>query len=258
MELTPEMTRLAPGLLGVIARVVGIFVFTPALSSSAVPMRLRYFLSVVIALAVVRRVGWPAAGPAGAADRLRALACELLVGLTIGYAARLVFVGVELAASHAAQQMGVALGELFDPAGGAGGGAVRRLFWLLAVVIFLGIGGHRVILGGLLKTFQAVPPGAAPQSEAVLATAANLLRVSFELGLKIASPVLVAMLLTTVALGMLQKSMPQCNLLSVGLSVRVLVGLAFLAASIAVMVPLLETVMGALEREMPALWGAGE
>jgi len=257
MDLTPQTMMLAPVLLGVTARVVGVFVFAPGLAGSALPLRLRYFLSVAIALAVVRNMGSLPAAPAGTADLLAGLACELLVGLTIGYAARLVFVGVELAASHAAQQMGVALGELFAPGDGESGGAVRRMFWLLAVVIFFGIGGHRVVLGGLLKTFQVVPPGALPPARAVLETAANLLAVSFELGLKIASPVLVAMLLTTVALGMLQKSMPQCNVLSVGLSVRVLAGLAVLAASISVMVPLLEAAMAILTRQMSSLWAAG-
>jgi len=161
-----------------------------------------------------------------------------------------------LAAAHAAQQMGLALGELFDPAGGEGGGPARRLFWILAVVIFLAIGGHRVVLGGLLETFRAVPPSAVLPAQAVLETAAGLLKASFELGLKIASPILVAMLLASVALGMLQKSMPQCNLLSVGLPARVLVGLVLLAASIAVMVPLLETALGAVSGELSALWRA--
>jgi flagellar biosynthetic protein FliR len=242
-------------MLPVVARVAGIFVFAPVLGGSAVPLRLRYFLSVVIALVVIQNLGWPAA-PAGAADLAAAVAQQLLVGLTIGYAARLVFVGVELAAAHAAQQMGLALGELFNPSGTEGGGAVQRLFWILAAVIFLAIGGHRVILGGLLETFRAVPPSAVLPAQAVLETAAGLLRASFELGLKIASPILVAMLLASVALGMLQKSMPQCNLLSVGLPARVLVGLVLLAASIAVMVPLLGTVLGALSNELSALWRA--
>lgn len=247
------VTTWLPTLALVLARVGGIFMVAPVFSHAAVPRRLRYFLSVAVALAVLARTARPVPMPSSWFGVVVALACEAALGATIGYAARLVFVGVELGALHVARQAGLELAELFDPSAGAPGGIVRRLFHLMALVIFLAVGGHRMLVGALLKTFRTVPPAGFRADENLLAMVTALLGAGFVLALKVAAPVLVALLLATVALGLLQRSLPQCNTLSVGLPVRVALGLVVLAASLAIAGDLFEAVLTRTMTEISAL-----
>ena len=151
----------------------------------------------------------------------------------IGYAASLIFVGVELGAAHIGAQMGISLGEMFGASGDGSAGPVSTLFRLVALVVFLSIGGHRQLLAALLGTFDVVPVGGVVSVDGLLPAVVSLLGVSFMLALKVAAPVLVALLLATVAMGLLQRTLPQCHILSTGLPVRAMLGLVVMALSLA-------------------------
>lgn len=247
-----DMT-MAAAVLPAIARAAGLIVASPIPAGTAVPMKLRYALAVGIALAAITRTPSFVAAPMGGGDLLVAVACDFALGLVIGFAARVVFVGVELAASQAAHQMGLSLGEAFGGGVGVGGSPVRRLMGLLAVVILLSAGAHRVLISAVLRTFEAIPRGLGWSLPAVLESTVALLAVSFQLGLKLAAPVLAAMLLATVALGMLQRAVPQCTILSVGLPVRAWTGLAMLAVALTAVAGLLDVAVEQLAQGLTGL-----
>ncbi len=249
-----------PTLMLVIVRAAGILLLAPVFSHSALPIRLRFFLAIVIALAVVGRFAQPAPVPASDVEFLLAAGLELLIGLTIGYAARMVFVGIEIGAFHVSQQMGISLSEVFDPFSPEATGPVRRMFQLLAIVIFLAIGGHRALIAALLGTFEALPPGLTATADAdwtsgALKIAVSLTASSFLLAIKVAAPVLIALLLATAALGLLQRTMPQCNMLSTGIPVRAMLTLLVLSAALLAMGPIIRTAWSATAREIQALQG---
>jgi flagellar biosynthetic protein FliR len=228
-----------PVLVLVAARVAGIFLVAPVLGSDLVPLRLRFFIAIVIALAVVGRVSPPALS-GQPLEFLGAIGCELLIGITIGYAARLLFAGVELGAFHVGQQMGISLAEVFDPFWQEETGVLQRFFQIVAIVIFLAVGGHRQVIAALLGTFDVVPPMGAVPGQAVLNVVVALLSASFVLAIKVAAPVLIALMLALVAMGLLQRTLPQFNMFSMGLSVQAMLGLLVLAATLAVLAPLVE------------------
>ena len=246
-----------PTLLLVTVRVGGMMVFAPVLGHSAVPIRLRVVIAVAMGLAVVGRLGQPVALPAGWFELAAGVAGEAMIGAAIGYAARLIFMGVELGAFHVGSQMGLALGEAVNPLKADSPGAAAGLFRLLAVVIFLAVGGHRALIGGLFATFRALPPLTAASPVAVLDATVGMLGASFVLALKVAAPVLTALLAATVALGLLHKTMPQCNLLSVGLPIRAMLGMAVLAVSLGALAPLIDAAAGQLGRGIQALTTGG-
>lgn len=239
--LFDKATLLSVLLVG--ARVAGLVFVAPVLGNKAVPVRIRIFMSLVIAIAITGRLG-PVSPPTGVVELIIALVFELAVGALIGYAARLVFVGIELGASYIGQQAGISIAEALNPLSADSAPVVRRLYELLAIVVFLAIGGHRVLIGSLVKTFQLVPVmglagGASPSAGRVLEMTVALLGASFVLAIKVAAPVLLALLITSAAIGMLQKTMPQFGLLSTGLSVRAMVGLFVIAVSLALLPGLL-------------------
>jgi len=153
-----------------------------------------------------------------------------IVGLAIGYVARLMFVGVEIGAFHISQQMGLSLAEVYG--GEERADPMRPLLHLLALVIFLSVGGHRMMLSAVVRSFDTLPPLALTRAD-VLDVVAGLLGASFMLALKVAAPVLLAMLLAGVLLGLLQRTAPTLSILSVGLPVRVLLGLLLVASMLA-------------------------
>ncbi len=258
MDSLTEYTIWLPTLALVIVRVLGVFLVAPVFGEAVVPWKVRGFMSVAIALAVVARIAEPVALPTHWIPMVLGLGAELMLGTAIGYVARVVFAGVELGALHIGQQMGLGLAEVYSPAGAATSGIVRRLFQLLAVVLFLAIGGHRMLIGAVLGTFQAIPPMGFAPSDALLGMVASLLGASFLLALKVAAPVLLAMLLATVALGMLQRTLPQCNILSTGLPARAVVGLLAMAGGLAVMPTLVESAWNLTSSHITALVGSGQ
>ncbi len=224
------------------ARVGGVFLFAPVYSAQAVPWRLRILMSLALGVAFSPLVAATSVMPTTTVGLIAALACELAVGATIGYAAAVVLSGVQLGAFHIAQQMGLSLAENFRAAtdDGRSAGVLRRFFYLLAIVIFLSVGGHREIIGALRRTFQVIPVAGFAATTGLLQMIVVLLATSFMLALKIAAPVLITMLMVTAALGAVQRTLPQYNTLTVGLSVRMLVGLVVLAAMLVVFSALVE------------------
>ena len=251
-EWTSYLTLTATLILATL-RVGGVFLVAPVFASSALPWRIRAFASIVIGLAVAGSLGRTVSPDAGWSQLAIAAVCELAVGATLGYAARLVLAGVELGALHVGHQVGFSLAETFDPITPGAPGAIRRFLQLLAVVIFLCIGGHRMVIRALLSTFEYIPIAGFSAEAKLLDMIVALLGASFLLALKIAAPVLIAVLLAVATLGLVQKTVPQCNTLSVALPGRVIVGLLAIAVSLAAVAGAIEGAFALTFRRI-ALW----
>ena len=239
----------------VILRSAGMFLVAPGFSAPAVPLKLRVAGGIVIGMAVVGRLAAPVAVPADWIGLSVAAVAELAIGATIGLAARVLFAGIELGAFHIGQQMGVALAEAYDPLREESSDSVRRLFDMLALVVFLAVGGHRVLIASLLATFKGVPLMSFWPGQSGLEMVTALLGTSFVLALRVAAPVLLAILLATVAMGFLGRTLPQLNILTTGLPISTLLGMILLAAGLTMMGPVLEQVAQALAQHLPALRG---
>lgn len=247
--MTISMTWIVTLLL-VLARVGGIMFVAPIFSEMVVPVKLRVVLSFAIALAVAGRLVQPLGMPMDVLMLALAGAGELAIGAAVGYAARLVFVGVELGAMHVSQQMGVGLAEVYDAQADDSAGAARRLFVMLSLVLFLAIGGHRQLLSAVMRTFDTLPLGGFLSTPTLLGVSMVLLDACFALALKVAAPVLIALLLATVALGLLQRTVPQMHVFSTGFPIRAMLGLVVLAASLAALGPILESAWKAVAEQM--------
>ncbi|MCD4823714.1 MAG: flagellar biosynthetic protein FliR [Phycisphaerae bacterium] len=239
-------------------RVVGVVVLAPPMGHVSVPLRLRVMLAAVIGLAVVGRLAGPIAVPATGLELAGAVGVELLLGATLGYAVRLIFVGVQLGAAYAAQQVGIGLADSMNPGETDSSGPIRRLFELLAVVVFVLLGGHLAVVGGLLQTFDTLPLAGAIRTADLLQMIITLLGMSFLLAIKVAAPVLVAMILATVVLGLLQRAMPQCNVFTIGLPIRVILGLVILAGALMLLGPLMESAGSATQQVLQRALEGGQ
>jgi flagellar biosynthetic protein FliR len=246
----------APTLLLVTLRVAGMVLVAPVFGHSAVPLQVRLGMAAVMALAAAGAMAGPIAAPANLWLLAGAGACELGIGAAVGYLASLIFAGVELGAFHISNQMGLSLADVIDPTNPDVPSALRGLFVLLAIVIFLGVGGHRALIGGLMASFETVPPMGFVEPGSLIQPVVAMLGAAFVLALKLAGPVLIAMLLATAAIGLVQRTLPTLGLLSIGLPLMPLLGLAIMSASLMAVLPLTEAAATYLQKNIIALTGA--
>jgi len=240
----------SPTLLLLSLRVAGMVLIAPVLGHSAVPVKVRIAMALVFALAAAARMTDPLAVPDGLAALAGAGAVELGIGVAIGCVASLIFAGVEIGAFHVSNQLGLSLADVIDPTNPDAPSALRGLFVLLATVIFLGVGGHRALIGGLMASFETVPPMGLIDPASVIQPAAAMLGAALVLALKLAAPVLVAMLLATAVMGLVQRTLPTMGLFSVGLPVRALLGLAVVSASLVAVEPLMQAAAAYLQKNL--------
>ncbi|MBR4834688.1 MAG: flagellar biosynthetic protein FliR [Thermoguttaceae bacterium] len=161
-----------------------------------------------------------------------AFGVEVLFGVALGLALRLIFEGVYLAGETIARVGGISVAGTFDPTLGEEISPISRFLFWLALVVFATAGGFEFFLEGMLSGFSRVEPGAAASAANLIGGLAEILTLSFELAIKLAAPVLLATAATYLATGFLGRLLPQLNLTTVGFNVASLSTLAVLALSI--------------------------
>lgn len=217
-----------------LARVGGLFIMAPIFASRMAPLQVRAALVFFLTLAMLPLLG--SAAPAGLADAgaatiLGLLAFEAMIGFTIGLVAQLIFGAVQMAGQLAGIQMGLGLANLIDPQSQEQITSLAQWQNLLALLIFLSVDGHHLLIGAVADSFRAVPLGGGLPSAEGFALVVDLAGELFVVALKIAAPVLVLLLLVNAAMGVLAKLIPQLNVFIVGFPLNVAAGLFVLAAS---------------------------
>lgn len=231
--LSPSyLLTLLPGYLLVLARVAGLFIFAPFFGSSAIPLRLRSALAMILALALYTMLADSFTPPADLPGLVVALFGELLIGFILGLGAALIFVGVRLAGLLIGQQIGIGLPDVLDPSLEGQDSILGRLFFLLCLVIFLLVGGHRALIGALVGSFSSVQPGTLTLISLPVPALTSLLSDAYLLAIRFAAPALVAVFLSTVAMSFIARTMPQFNMISVGFPVQISTAMLVLIISL--------------------------
>jgi flagellar biosynthetic protein FliR len=156
----------------------------------------------------------------------------LLVGLAFAFAVAVVFAAVEAAGHLVDNQSGFSFGAQVDPINGNQGGIMASLYGLVGTAIFIAIGGDAWTLRGLARTFALVPLTRGPKIGSLAAGAEQALSSIFVSALEVAAPVLLALLITDVAFGMVSRVVPQLNVFGVGFPIKVGVALLVVSASL--------------------------
>jgi flagellar biosynthetic protein FliR len=237
-----------------LTRVLALMATAPLLSHRAIPMRVKLGVALTITLALAPVVASPPLTGLLEVQGLAALARNLLVGLSMGFALRLVFVAIELAGQMIGLQIGLSFAGYFNPDMGDSENVVSSLTSMLALLMFLSIDGHLMLLYSLADSFRLFPAGAdggLPIDPMALVHAAADI---FAIAMSISLPILAVMLLVNVVLGLMARVAPQLNLFAVGFPLTVVAGLAALT----LFLPTLEAPLRAvLMRGLSVLPGAG-
>ena len=211
-------------------RLLGLFLVAPVFSAVVVPMRVKAALTLVLSVVL-----FPAASGArvsGLGLDPGSLFAELLVGLTLGLGAA-VFVGAaEMAGDMMAVQTGLSGASLVDPLTRNQVPVLGQLLGLTTLVLILATDGHLVMLQALHRSFAVVQVGSLADAEALAVNAIRLGSSLFLLGLRFAAPVIGALMIGHVALGVLARTVPQLNVLMMAFPLQIAVGLFVLAITL--------------------------
>jgi flagellar biosynthetic protein FliR len=215
-------------------RLAGLFIFTPLLTNRLMPRQARAMLVVMLAAALYPTL--PASAQVAPDATLFTLAplalTETLIGAVIGFVASLPVLSLDMAGFLMSHQMGLGLGRVYNPDMGQDTDLLGQLVMYLGLAAFLTCGGMEALFLSLGHSFRHVPAGAAAIGAAPLELIVGTLTSGCELAMRVSAPVVCIIFLLMVALGFVGKTMPQINIMSVGFTIKIMFGLAMIAASL--------------------------
>jgi flagellar biosynthetic protein FliR len=221
------------GFFLVLARVSPLFVLAPLFSSKQIPGRVRTIVAVALVIGLtpiaMRGQHVPVVAPLAIAALLLK---ELLVGLAFALALSMLFAAISSAGALLDVLVGFSFGAVLDPLTGNQSAVLSQLYGLVAIAIFVTTGGDAWVIQGLARTFALIPLTAAPDIGSLAEGVRAVFTTIFTVALEVAAPVLVAMVVTDVAFGVVSRVVPALNVFGVGFPVKVVVGMLVVAASL--------------------------
>ena len=234
MDLYDIMQNHAGLFLLVLTRVSGIFLLAPFFGSINIPVYIRAGTAFAIAMVlfpVIDQQGIPQI-PQSVVGYMLAVIVELIVGWLIGFVAYITFAAIHMAGKLLDMQVGFAVVNVVDPTSGQQIPLLGSFLYNLGIIIFLVTNGHHMVISGLFESFQMIPVLGATFDLSISDLMVDMTGGVFVTGMKIALPVLFAILLTDVGLGVLARTMPQMNIFVVGIPAKIVIGLFVLSIAL--------------------------
>jgi flagellar biosynthetic protein FliR len=216
----------------VLARVSPLFLVAPGFSSQMLIARARSVLAVGIALGIAPLAIHGQTIPTEILPYAGLVVQNFLVGLALAFSISCVFAAVQGAGVLADAFGGFSFGSQIDPINGNPGGTMTNIYAVVGLAMFLAIGGEAWTLHGLSATFNAVPIADSPQIKPLAYSAEAAFSSLFVGAIEIAAPVILAIIVTDIAFGMVSKVVPQLNVFAVGFTVKVGVTLLVVSVSL--------------------------
>ena len=215
-----------------LTRILGLLASAPVFNNSALPVRVRLIAGLAIALAVAPALPPLPAIPASSWIGLAVMAQQMLIGVLLGFTLRISFAAVDLAGELIGLQMGLSFATFFDPDSGGQTPVVSEFLGLLTALVFLALNGHLLTLTVLAESFTLLPVSTTPIHVAAFASLMAWAAILFSTGLLLALPLITALLIANIALGVLARIAQQLNLFSVGFTVTLALGFLVLLLSL--------------------------
>ncbi|ANF32102.1 flagellar biosynthetic protein FliR [Leifsonia xyli] len=234
-------------------RMVAFLVIAPPFSYNGFPAQVKGMLAIGLAIAVAPRVGSGYhSGDTGAF--LLDLVRELAVGATLGFLVFLVFAAIQSAGSFIDLFGGFQLAQAFDPQAMINGAQFTRMFQLTALALLFASGGYQLIIGGLVRSFDAIPLASALSMADPAKEMVNGVTQMFLAALQIAGPLIVVLFLADVGLGLLTRVAPALNAFSLGFPLKIMLTVVLSAI---VFVALPGVVSGLTDTAVKTMLGVG-
>lgn len=216
----------------VLARIGPLFLLAPMFSSRLIPARVKGIIAVALAMGLSPIALGDAKVPMEIGPFVELLVKEMLVGLAFAFALGALFAAVSVAGSFLDTLIGFTYGGLVDPVTGNATAVLSQMYALVGVLILIAIGGDQLMIRGLARSYEIVPLLAMPSLNAMVAGAQAAFVGVFLAALELAAPVVLAIVITDAAFGIVSRAVPQMNVFAVGFPAKVGVGLLMVGASL--------------------------
>ena len=244
-----------PTFVLVSARVAGLAVTAPLWALRSVPRSVKGAFAVVLTIALLP-LAPPLQGDVEILVVPIALAAELLIGVAIGLSAGVLLYAVQVAAEVISTQMGLSIAGTLAPTMSGSTPGMGELKTMMALAMYVTLGGHLVLLQGLGASLHAIRPGSGIALTTGAPALVDLVGSLFGTAVRVAAPIMVALLLTNVALAVLGKAVPQLNVLMLAFPITIGLGLIVFGASIPVLGSVLASWIDGLPYVVDRLIGA--
>ncbi len=201
----------------------------------SVPLPVRITLSGAVGVLVLGTTAIQPPATIFALSTFVAIAAEALVGLAIGFIVQIAFAAPLIAGEIIGGSMGIGFANMIDPNSGRSSPAIGQFLSILLTLLFLSLDGHLVLVDMVVKSYTALPPGAAWMTAGQLRDIALFGGYAFLAGLLLALPVGFLLLCLNLVMGMVSRSAPSLNLFSIGLPASLAVGVVSLAIALPAM-----------------------
>ena len=217
----------------VLSRIGALVATAPLLKLETLPVTVRGLLAVTLSLLVMPLYAhlsytspWNLLAFGGSVIN------EIVIGLLLGLGMQVLLSGVQVAGQIVAHLSGMSLAEISSPTFDGGTSVFTEIFHYVTLAVFVAVGGHRMVLAALLDTFQWAPPGHATFGDSFAEVMIGILQQSFLLGIRAAAPIMIALFMSTLLLGLISRTLPQINVIAVGFGLNSMLTIGAILVSV--------------------------
>ena len=223
-----EISAMLSAFLWPLFRILGFFIAEPVFSARSIPRQAKIIMGIALTVMIAPLLPPMPVVPVISGTGLLIIVHQLLIGLAMGYVMRLMLTAVEMAGFFASSQMGLGFAMFFDPQHSGQVPTLSRLLSLLTLLLLLAMNGHHLMLSTLINSFKVFPIS----TEGLPAISFRLLaewgHEVFALGLLLSMPVMAALLIANVAMGVMTRAAPQFNVFTFGFPLTITIGFVVL------------------------------
>ena len=227
MPFPLESLQQMQGFFWVLVRVSIILFLLPLFGAKGIPIMWKAGLSMALAIILTPVVPSPEGFPETTSEVIVGLISEVIMGLILGLGVKMLFSVVQIAGQFMAFQMGFAMARAVDPMTGIQSTALSQFLYLFTILIFFSVDGHHLFIRSLATSFYVVPPNTLRFDPSLAGVLIKISSQMFLLALKIAAPIMIALFLSNLCLGIVARTVPQVNILMVGFPINICLGLIF-------------------------------
>jgi len=231
-----------------LSRILGLFSSSPLFSTTNFPMMTRVGLALAITILVA-----PILPPQSITDPFSfagfaSLVNQFIIGITIGFVMRIFFTAIEMTGSLIGVSMGMSFASFFDPLTQSQTQVISQFFSAVLILLFVTTDLHLLMIDSLIQSFYIVPMDQVSLNIKGFKDVAFLGGKIFSIGLQLSLPIVTALLITNIALGVLTKAAPQLNIFGIGFPITMAVGLGMMFVSLPYMIkPFIKTLSDGIE-----------
>lgn len=210
----------------VFGRLTGLFLVAPIFASKQMPGRIKVLIILVLSAAMACFIPIKNSANLGTPGLfIGAMAVEVFIGYTIGFVAYVVFGAIQLAGQIIDTQMGFGFVNVIDPQSGIQVPLMGNVNYMLSLLIYLSINGHHYLLGAIVQSYKIIPVLGVNMNHRLIDLIVQVTVNMFIIAVKISAPIVMAILITNVAMGFVARTVPQMNVFIVGIPINIVTGM---------------------------------